>query len=892
MRKYMLKPTYEELEQKIRELESQKTTSYRKDVELRRQADIVLAESEAKYKSLFENMAQGAFYQSSDGVLIDCNSAVLEMFGVSKDQFMGKTSMDLDWHVIAEDGSHLSGNQHPSMVALTTGQPVHDFLAAIYNPKKKDHIWLNINAIPQFKEGASDPYQVFVTLHDVTERTRAEMALSDSEKRFRTLRNLTPGGIYQTDSDGKCVYANEEWLNMAGMTFDEAMGMGWVKAIYSEDHERIRQGWYDMVKTKGKWTDEYRFFNKEGKITWVHGLATPVYGDDETITGYLGLNIDITQRKHVEDALKASEQKTKEAYKFLQLVLDTIPVRLFWKDLSLHYLGCNWLFAQDAGLNSAEKLIGSDDHTLGWKEQAEQYRADDLDVMTSGKPKLNYEEPQTTPEGRRITLLTSKVPIRDANNEIIGLLGTYADITQRKQIENEREATIEFLRFINDSHGIEELIHQTTAFLQKQTGCEAVGIRLKKEDDYPYYETRGFPEEFVLAENSLCTRDEAGHPIYDSTGNPVLECMCGNVIRGRFDPSKPFFTTQGSFWSNYTTELLACTSAADRQSRTRNRCNGEGYESVALIPLLLGAERLGLLQLNDRTKGRFNPETIALLERLASYLAAALAKFLAEEKLQALKEDLEMIVEKRTLELQETQKQYLHVEKLSAIGKLSASIAHEFNNPLQSVMTIIKGVKKYVPLKRKEAELVDLALQECHRMKNLILSLRDFNRPSSGKKTLTDVHSSLDAIMILQKSDFNNKQISVVLNYGENLPQIMAVSDQIKQVFLNLLTNAADACQQGGGVITVSTWQENDRVAVAIKDNGVGIKPEEMEHIFRPFFTTKPEVKGTGLGLSVSYGIIKKHHGEIRVESQPGEGAIFTVLLPIKAEVTIKSGYR
>jgi signal transduction histidine kinase len=127
----------------------------------------------------------------------------------------------------------------------------------------------------------------------------------------------------------------------------------------------------------------------------------------------------------------------------------------------------------------------------------------------------------------------------------------------------------------------------------------------------------------------------------------------------------------------------------------------------------------------------------------------------------------------------------------------------------------------------------------------------------------------------------------VVLNYAENLPQIMAVSDQIKQVFLNLLTNAVDACHKGGGVITISTWQENDRVAVSIKDNGVGIKPEEMEHIFRPFFTTKPEVKGTGLGLSVSYGIIKNHHGEFRVDSQPGKGATFTVLLPIKAEVTL-----
>ncbi|NTW60403.1 MAG: GHKL domain-containing protein, partial [Nitrospirae bacterium] len=119
-------------------------------------------------------------------------------------------------------------------------------------------------------------------------------------------------------------------------------------------------------------------------------------------------------------------------------------------------------------------------------------------------------------------------------------------------------------------------------------------------------------------------------------------------------------------------------------------------------------------------------------------------------------------------------------------------------------------------------------------------------------------------------------------NYTEGLPHIVAVSDQIKQVFLNLLTNAADACNHHGGVIVVKTWQENNKVAVMIKDTGIGIKPEEMEHIFRPFYTTKTAVKGTGLGLSVSYGIVKKHHGEIRVESQPGEGATFTVLLPIK----------
>ncbi len=246
--------------------------------------------------------------------------------------------------------------------------------------------------------------------------------------------------------------------------------------------------------------------------------------------------------------------------------------------------------------------------------------------------------------------------------------------------------------------------------------------------------------------------------------------------------------------------------------------------------------------------------------------------------------DLERKVEQRTRELQESQKQILHAEKLSAIGKLSASIAHEFNNPLQGILFVLKGLKKRAILEKEDKELLDAAINESERIKDLIRSLQDFNRPSSGRKALLDVHHALDSILLLQKSDFNRKRISVVCNYAHDLPQILAVSDQIKQVVLNLLTNAAYACQKSGGVITVTTWQKNNKVAVAIKDTGVGINPEVMEHIFRPFFTTKSEVKGTGLGLSVSYGIVKKHHGEIQVDSRLGEGTTFTILLPIKDE--------
>ena len=203
-------------------------------------------------------------------------------------------------------------------------------------------------------------------------------------------------------------------------------------------------------------------------------------------------------------------------------------------------------------------------------------------------------------------------------------LGHAAGPTDRV-MPDDREVTIEWLKLLNSEHDTRELMRKLTGFLRRLSGCSAVGIRLRDGEDFPYYETRGFPEEFVLAENKLCAVDQQGELIRDSDGNAVLECMCGNIICGRFDPSMPFFTEGGSFWTNSTTELLASTSEADRKARTRNRCNGEGYESVALLPLRYGKETLGLLQLNDKREGRFTPQLIRFFEGLADSAALALA---------------------------------------------------------------------------------------------------------------------------------------------------------------------------------------------------------------------------------------------------------------------------
>lgn len=298
-------------------------------------------------------------------------------------------------------------------------------------------------------------------------------------------------------------------------------------------------------------------------------------------------------------------------------------------------------------------------------------------------------------------------------------------------------------------------------------------------------------------------------------------------------------------------------------------------------PLIREGRVIGLIAVGNRENGYTQVEQ-DILEALTPSIVEAFARKRAEVELQTLNNELEQRVERRTLELQKTQKQYLHAEKLSAIGKLSASIAHEFNNPLQGILSVLKGLKRRAILEEEDKELLDEAIEEGDRIKDLIRNLQEFNRPSTGRKDLLDLHKTLDSVLLLYKNDFKGKRISVVREYAERLPAVQAVSDQIKQVFLNMLTNAADACHLPGGVITIKTWQENaDMVATSIKDTGVGIQPSDVDMIFQPFYTTKPEVKGTGLGLSVSYGIIKKHRGEIRVESSPEEGSTFTVLLPI-----------
>ncbi|MGR3319808.1 MAG: sensor histidine kinase [Candidatus Anammoxibacter sp.] len=254
------------------------------------------------------------------------------------------------------------------------------------------------------------------------------------------------------------------------------------------------------------------------------------------------------------------------------------------------------------------------------------------------------------------------------------------------------------------------------------------------------------------------------------------------------------------------------------------------------------------------------------------------------EELKHYQNNLEELVITRTAELKAANEQVVHAAKLSAIGKLSASIAHEFNNPICGIRNVLENVANIAPDKtidETRRSLIALAIKECTRMAALISKLHDFHRPSTGVISLMSIHAAIDDILIISKKQLDGRGITIEKHFAGNIPMVKAVPDQINQVLLNLIQNADEAMPGKGGKITINTEYKDSNVLIHIKDTGSGIAPQYMSTIFEPFFTTKPAVKGTGLGLSISYGIIKKHNGDIKVESQVGKGTTFTIVLPV-----------
>jgi two-component system NtrC family sensor kinase len=294
--------------------------------------------------------------------------------------------------------------------------------------------------------------------------------------------------------------------------------------------------------------------------------------------------------------------------------------------------------------------------------------------------------------------------------------------------------------------------------------------------------------------------------------------------------------------------------------------NGPTRSQLA-VPLLAGERVSGVLVLESSRPAAFGAED----ERLMTIVARQLANALRSASLYA-------DVQARMAELRQAQDQLVQSEKFAAIGRLTASIAHEVNNPLQSIHNCLRLAAEARLTSERRGEYLAMAEAELLRLMDIVRRMLEFYRPAAAERLPASVDALLEDVLALAGKQL--RDAGVVLHRGGagQLPPVRVVANHMRQVFLNLILNAVEAMPQGG-TLEIDTSADASAVSVRFKDSGNGLDPAALPQIFEPFYTTKAQ--GTGLGLSISYGIVAAHGGRIDVESQPGHGAAFTVHLPV-----------
>jgi PAS domain S-box-containing protein len=585
--------------------------------------------------------------------------------------------------------------------------------------------------------------------------------------------------------------------------------------------------------------------------------------------GGFGITQDITMRKRAEEELRNLAQQR-------QLALDT--VRMGWWQYDPVTRIASW----DDGYR---RIFGVSGYRSPYEEILARIHPDDLPGVCAGvEAALDPVDPQPYSAEYRIGLPNGSTRWVEAhgvasfegageNRRAASLVGTVADVTDRKRAEEERETTVEFLRLANRSLSSVDLVRGAADFFQRRSGCEGAGIRLARDGGYPYRETRGFRKEFVALRNGLCARDGNGTHAVDDTGRPVPECMCARVIDGRFDPSEPYFTERGSFWTNSVSELSRSPARPERAAL--EGCVEEGFESLALIAISSGDEKMGLLQLADRRRGRFAPDTISLWERLADSLAVALSKHAAKEALLELNQKLEQRVTERTelAEARTRQLQALAVDLIDAKEEERRRIAQLLHDDLQQVLA---AARMQLTLARGsdscESTLngVDRLIQESiDKSRNLA---RELSPPVLR-------HSGLAAALEWLCCQMGEQHgLTVELEACD----LMRREDQAVNAFIfravqELLFNVVKHAGVKRARVALSTTGES--LVVEVSDRGRGFDPSIMS----------PTAAAAGFGLLSLRERASHIRGGLEIESAPGRGSRFTLTLPVRLAGDVKN---
>jgi PAS domain S-box-containing protein len=795
----------------------------------------LLRQDARKFQASFEQSPVGKSMTGIDGSM-RVNRAFCELVGYSPEELQRLT-----WQDITHPNDVRASEE--AITELKDGRTQRARFEKRYLHKSGQVVWAEV-ATALLRDAQGRPEFFVTSALDITARKRLEEEI-ESLARFPA---ENPNPVLRVRDDGTILYANSSskgllayWGTAVGQSMPATLGTLFAEAVSTGREVAVDANCGARVFSL--------------QLVPVRGAGyLNVYGQDKTL------------RARAEAEVREGEARYRSLFE--GMLNGLAYCRMLYeqgKPRDFVYLAVNAAFETLSGLrNVVDKRVS--EVIPGFREAD----AELLDVcgrVAAGGPPERLEAYVTS---LKMWFLFSVYSPRPEHFVVI-----FDVITERKRMELEHAAVVKLLSMVNDSQGTADLLEAAARFFQEESGCEAVAIRLREGEDYPYVVACGFSAAFVKNESSLCDRGADGRLVLDEAGKPTIVCMCGKVIAGLTDEAKPYFTQQGSFWTNGGAELAATLAEEDRPTRPRGRCIGEGFQSIALIPLRVGNDRLGLLQLNDRGRDVLTPESMMLLERLAGHLAVALAKARAEASLRRHRDELETRVADRTRKLEEANRE---------MESFAYSVSHDLRAPLRAIdgFTRILLDEHGGGLAAEGVRVCGVIRDNTERMGQLIDDLLMLSRLGRADMRLVEVDMLAMARAVWDGLATADGRTRIVFRLG-HLPASVADASLMRQVWQNLLSNSVKfSAHRDQPVIEVDGEVGEREIVYSVKDNGAGFDPRYGHKLFGVFerLHSSREFEGTGVGLALVAQVLRRHGGRVWAEGAIDRGATFHFALP------------
>jgi PAS domain S-box-containing protein len=683
---------------------------------------------------------------------------------------------------------------------------------------------------------------LILSMLNVTERRRAQDELKKTQQDYESLVNSIDGIVWEADAQTLAyTFVSQQAERLLGYPLER-----WLKdpAFYYE-HLHPDDRFSAMafratapIETRDQ-QYEYRMHNAGGELVWLNDLVTVVSEEGVPIK-LRGVTVDITKRKRAEEALRneiVERQRAQEALRrerdFAENLIQTAQMIVLVLDEEGRIIRYNPYMEEISGYPMGE--VRGEDWFITFLPKRERERTRDAFWSTTeGGQTRGDIFPIVTKDGREREIEWYDKILEDQDGNIIGVLATGQDVTERKQAEVQAEALAHAATALK-SLDLEEVLDRILEQTQRVIPYKAAMILM--------VEGRRL---YLARHHGLDGMPE----VYDSLDTG-------------------FLTEAFSILKQMGTSLLVSDAAA--RPSWHNIPGLDWVRSYAAVPLPIGELNIGYLCVFSEHSNFFSQEITARLQVFAAHAVVAIQNA-------RLYQDLERALQ----EEQAIRLQLVMAEKQTALGRMMASVSHELNNPIQTIKNCLYLTQQDTESDSPIQEYLEMALSETQRVSDLVTQLRDIYRPSKAAESgMIDLMALIEDVHSLLVPHLQLQNVIWVQSSELKTAFITGIPDQLKQVFLNLGLNAIEAMEPAGGELKVRIFspQGSDQVCVAIEDSGAGIPEDHLDKLFEPFFTTKSA--GTGLGLSICYDIVREHGGLIKVENNPDSGAVFTVNLPV-----------